>query len=154
MAVVARLFHAALGGRPDAEGFGYWKAGLEDPGYGLTVRDVAGAFIASAEFQAAYGGRSNRVTTPRLHTAARCCGATPTKPAWSTGRRFPTRSESVRMRCPLFRNCRALELRCGGDPRHRSGDLGIVEAVQHAPVASRAGSRRSAAGMLDGSGLC
>jgi Domain of unknown function (DUF4214)/RTX calcium-binding nonapeptide repeat (4 copies) len=60
MAVVGRLYHAALGRRPDTDGFNYWKTGIEDPEHGFTVRDVAAAFLSSPEFQATYGALSNR----------------------------------------------------------------------------------------------
>nr|WP_315254345.1 DUF4214 domain-containing protein [uncultured Duganella sp.] len=47
-----RLYKSAFNRTPDAEGLGYWIANLDK---GMTLRDTASAFIASAEFTRAYG---------------------------------------------------------------------------------------------------
>jgi hypothetical protein len=47
-----RVYQAALNRTPDSGGLGYWMAVLDA---GSSMRDVAGSFIGSAEFQGMYG---------------------------------------------------------------------------------------------------
>lgn len=54
---VIRLYDAVFGRAPDAAGLEYWRDQIADKGVSLNA--VAGALIASAEFQAATGNLSN-----------------------------------------------------------------------------------------------
>lgn len=47
-----RLYQAAFNRTPDAGGLGYWIKALDG---GASLRDVAGGFVTSAEFQTVYG---------------------------------------------------------------------------------------------------
>ncbi|MYM36605.1 DUF4214 domain-containing protein [Duganella sp. FT94W] len=51
-----RLYQSAFNRTPDADGLGYWIANLDK---GLSLRDAASAFIASAEFTRTYGSGVN-----------------------------------------------------------------------------------------------
>jgi hypothetical protein len=55
-----RLYQAAFGRIPDVRGFGYWKDAMEKNG--LTLSEVANAFVASAESTALYGSTSDDAT--------------------------------------------------------------------------------------------
>jgi len=48
-----RIYQAAFDRAPDLEGLGYWIMKLDQ---GASLRDVAGGFVASAEFAKLYGG--------------------------------------------------------------------------------------------------
>jgi hypothetical protein len=54
-----RLYQAAFDRVPDEDGLGYWIAQMDA---GASVRNVAGAFAASAEFAAIYGSRPSNAT--------------------------------------------------------------------------------------------
>ncbi len=47
-----RIYQAAFNRTPDAGGLGYWINALDN---GASLRDVAGGFVTSAEFQTVYG---------------------------------------------------------------------------------------------------
>ncbi|MYM85184.1 DUF4214 domain-containing protein [Duganella sp. FT50W] len=51
-----RLYQSAFNRAPDADGLGFWIANLDK---GLSLRDAASAFIASAEFTRTYGSGVN-----------------------------------------------------------------------------------------------
>ena len=53
---IYRLYGATLNREPDAAGFAAWVSALNG---GTTLAKITDGFIASAEFQAAYGGRDN-----------------------------------------------------------------------------------------------
>jgi hypothetical protein len=47
-----RVYQAAFARTPDAGGLGFWISAMD---HGMSLRDVAGGFVASSEFQALYG---------------------------------------------------------------------------------------------------
>lgn len=63
-AQVMRLYDAALDRQPDQGGF---EALLDQLERGVSLETLAGAFLASAEFQARYGGLSNRQFVEQLY---------------------------------------------------------------------------------------
>lgn len=53
-----RLYQAAFNRTPDLDGLGFWVNAIDK---GIAVGDVANAFVASAEFKAAYGATPSNV---------------------------------------------------------------------------------------------
>jgi hypothetical protein len=66
-AVVYRMYDAALDRNPDGLGFNSWIGALQS---GETTVGLANSFIASAEFQATFGGLSNQQFVEHLYRNA------------------------------------------------------------------------------------
>lgn len=62
--VIARLYDATLDRLPDPGGLAGWVAAYEG---GTSLATIAGAFVASAEFQARYGALSNQAFVEQLY---------------------------------------------------------------------------------------
>ena len=62
--VIARLYDATLDRLPDPAGLAGWVAAYES---GTSLATIAGAFVASAEFQARYGALSNQAFIEQLY---------------------------------------------------------------------------------------
>lgn len=62
--VIARLYDATLDRLPDPAGLAGWVAAYES---GTSLATIAGAFVASAEFQARYGALSNQAFVEQLY---------------------------------------------------------------------------------------
>lgn len=62
--VIARLYDATLDRLPDAPGLAGWVALYEG---GMSLTQIAGAFVDSAEFQARYGTLSNQAFVEQLY---------------------------------------------------------------------------------------
>ncbi|WP_298158119.1 DUF4214 domain-containing protein [Brevundimonas sp.] len=62
--VIARLYDATLDRLPDPGGLAGWVAAYES---GTSLATIAGAFVASAEFQARYGALSNQAFVEQLY---------------------------------------------------------------------------------------
>jgi hypothetical protein len=60
-----RLYKAAFDRVPDERGLGYWLSRTDT---GTSLKEIAGGFINSSEFQQRYGGASNADIITRLYT--------------------------------------------------------------------------------------
>jgi hypothetical protein len=78
---VLRAYMAVLDRLPDAGGLAHWAAAREA---GLSQFDLVNGFMSSHEFQARFGGLSNRDFVEQMYRTARDRPATP--PGWTTGR--------------------------------------------------------------------